>query len=407
MRSISPSAAIAVAMAASALAAPAPQSNGGLTDIITSYAQGLKNATIRTSEGGHALCIGGYLEISASANNFAINFPEPANKSALTDLLVRSSQYNSTVAEEVISGKSVVTGTWNIYSQLCFPLADGAINTTTVQFLIHGLGADYNYWDNAPGYSYVDYAAQQGYTTFIYDRLGAGRSDHPDPIATVQGPMSLEIAHQLIQLLRNGGIAGQTFRHVIGVGHSFGSFTTNAVAVKYPADFDAIVLTGYSTSDGGTLLAFIGGGLTIAADAVPSRFGDLAPGYTTGANMQGLQFSFFREPAFDPDLLALCEQTKGTISVGEFLTTSTLQGVATNFTGPLYVVDGEHDLPNCYANCYEPQNWAASLKPSLFPNAKNSSDWYIQPGAGHFINYHYGAETSWQNVQAFIKKHGF
>ena len=61
-----------------------------------------------------------------------------------------------------------------------------------------GGGFDRSYWNVAPGYSYVGCAAEQGYATFLYDRLGWGLSDHPDPLEIVQLELQVTIAHELI-----------------------------------------------------------------------------------------------------------------------------------------------------------------------------------------------------------------
>jgi pimeloyl-ACP methyl ester carboxylesterase len=403
-----------IALAANAIAAPTASAAPATASLPSStlgnlqaYTKGFRNVTIRTSAGGHALCVGGTLDVTASAKSLKVDFPENANRTVVTGLFVQSFATNSTIEEDVVTGQGLVSGTWSIYSQLCFPLSTGTINATSVQFLTHGLGADHTYWDNAPGYSYVDYAAQLGHTTFIYDRVGSGRSDAPDPANVVQANLHVEIGHQLIQLLRTGGLAGQTFQNVVAVGHSFGSFMTNALSIRYPKDADALVLTGYSKSFSGMPIAFAGGDLISASEADPLRFANLPAGYVSSATIRGTEFAFFRAPYFDPAILNLAERTKGPISFGEYLTTNTLQGVAANFTGPIDVVCGEHDLPGCQGNCYLPHNWISALKDELYPNASNGSDWYIQPGAGHFFNYHYGTDKSWAHIQNFIARNGF
>jgi pimeloyl-ACP methyl ester carboxylesterase len=185
---------------------------------------------------------------------------------------------SATIGKQLVVGTSDVSGTYGIYSQLCFPSATG-INATTIQFLIHGIGSERGYWNVATGYSYVDFAAEQGYTTFFFDRLGTGLSDHPDPIQTVQLPIQLENAHQLVHLLRNGGISNHVFKHVIGVGHSFGSFQVNGLTTKYPDDLDAAVLTGFSHDTSGFAIAFSGAGLAIASQSQPLHFAALSNGY--------------------------------------------------------------------------------------------------------------------------------
>jgi hypothetical protein len=160
------------------------------------------------------------MDVTASATNLQIKYAEPANQTALTELILESFQINSTLDAQLLGGQTTINGTYGIYSQLCFPASTGTISATIIQFLIHGSGFDRTYWNVAPGYSYVDYAAEQGYTTFFYDRLSIGLSDRPDAIQVIQIEWQVAIAHELVQLLRSGGIASQKFEKVVGVGHS-------------------------------------------------------------------------------------------------------------------------------------------------------------------------------------------
>lgn len=187
--------------------------------------------------------------------------------------MLENYQINSTLSKRVIGGQSHVSGNHGIHSQISCP--NGTINATTILFLIHGVGFDRSYWNVAPNYSYVDYAAEQGYTTFFYDRLGTGLSDHPDPIQTVQVELQVAIAHELVQLLRTGGISNLTFEHVVGLGHSFGSIQTVGLTSQYPDDLDAAVLTGFSTSTSGQAIFFSALDLTIASQNQPLRFSGL------------------------------------------------------------------------------------------------------------------------------------
>lgn len=381
------------------------QPQTSFAEIPTGYMMGFKNPSIQSSVGGQAICISGTVDVTASGNNFQIKSEEPANQTAVTELLVETVQINSTTAQQLVSGQHLVNGTFAIYSQLCFPNATGAINATTIQFLIHGSGFDRNYWNISPGYSYVDYAAEQGYTTFFYDRLGTGLSDHPDAIQTVQLGLQVAVAHELVQLLRTGGISDHLFEHVVGVGHSFGSLQTNVLTSQHPDDLDAAILTGFSTDMSGMPVAFAGLDPTIASQIQPIRFSGLSNGYLTGNAIEGTQFFFFRAPGYDPELLNLAEANKQTISVGEFL--SIMPVVAPNFTGPIDVVNGENDLPNCHGNCLVPNNKAAAVKDMFYPAASNGSSWYLGAGAGHGLNMHYAAPMAYEHIQKFIKKNGF
>lgn len=84
--------------------------------------------------------------------------------------------------------------------------------------------------------------------TLSYDRLGVGRSSHPDGIQTVQ--INYEIAQSIgiAQALRNGYLSDLgKFTTVVGVGHSYGSnLLTGAAAMEAGNVFDALILTGFT-----------------------------------------------------------------------------------------------------------------------------------------------------------------
>lgn len=210
---------VASTLAGLASAAPAASSQW---PPYTNLMKGFKNATVRSSLGGHAICIEGTIEVTASATNTKLNLDQPKDQIELTNLVLELTQINSTFVERIVGGPAQVNGTFGIYSQICFPTKTAPTNSSNIQFLVHGGGFNRLYWDNAVGYSYVDYAAEQGYTTFSYDRLGTGSSDHPDPISVVQTTLHVAIAHELITLLRSGDISSSKFDHVVGIGHSYG-----------------------------------------------------------------------------------------------------------------------------------------------------------------------------------------
>ena len=82
-------------------------------------------------------------------------------------------------------GTQTQTNSYMISGTLCTPRhTSNTTQTTNVQLLVHGAGYDSSYWDFSPDgktddYSYVSAAAAAGLTTFRYDRLGTGLSDHP------------------------------------------------------------------------------------------------------------------------------------------------------------------------------------------------------------------------------------
>ena len=262
------------------------------------YSAGFNSSVTVPSTGGGASCITGSVQVAVTSNNIQLSYTGPANQLAATETIQEMLQANP---KSILGGVNPITGTYSIYSKLCLPSnPTAAKNVQTVQFLTHGDTLDSTYWDIAPGYSYVDAAAQAGYATFSYDRIGVGQSQHPDPVQVVQGPLQVEIAHFLVSQLRGGRFGGYSFKNFIGVGHSAGSTVTQGQTSKYPKDFDAIILTGTSTVItyvAPTLASF---NFIIANTDVSGKFKGIANGYLTQANQEGIQFSFFRYPNFDP-----------------------------------------------------------------------------------------------------------
>lgn len=133
-----------------------------------------------------------------------------------------------------------------------------------------------------------------------FDRLGVGASDHPDPIQIVQVPTQVEVLHGIVSALRAGKLVGQAFKNVVGVGHSLGSIQTVGVAAAYPKDFDAVVLTGFSTNASAVPFVFADFNPTIASQNSPARFRGLANGYFVFNNQISDLTAHWAYPFYDP-----------------------------------------------------------------------------------------------------------
>lgn len=262
---------------------------------------GFVNPTTVLSVGKKASCVTGLLDVAVTATNQKFRYSGPASQLEATGTVQELVQANSTLYQTVLEGPSNISDTYQIWAKLCVPRhrAEGH-SVQTIQLLTHGGALDSGFWDFAPGYSYVDAAAEAGYSTLSYDRLGTGRSDHPDPIQVVQGSIQVEIVHALVQLLRAGRIGGQAFPSVVGVGHSAGTAITLAVTARYPKDLDAVILTGTSASTTYIPVTFAALSLIIANQDPSGRFARLSNGYLTPSTLEGFQLTFFRYPFFDP-----------------------------------------------------------------------------------------------------------
>ena len=137
-------------------------------------------------------------------------------------------------------------------------------------------------------------------------------------------PLEVAILHELVEKLRAGHFSSNAFGKVVGVGHSFGSILTQAVTTQYPTDFDAVVLTGFSVDQSGLAPFLTSQNFVIASQNQPFRFSSLSNGYLVAANPTSVQYGFFRAPDFDPAVLSLAEATKGSVTLGELFSLSSV-----------------------------------------------------------------------------------
>lgn len=373
----------------------------GLATTFPERSAGFKDPRVSKSANGTATCITGIISVTASATNYKFNFQIPQDQETVTQVIASMLSAGSTFSQDIMAGNGTVSGTYDINAQICYPST--GINPKAVQFLTHGVGFGLGYWDFAPGYSYIDVAASAGYTTFLYDRLGVGKSSTPDPITIVQAPLELSIAHALVQMLKTGSIASTKFESVIGVGHSFGSEITQAITVQYPTDLVAAVLTGFTMGQAGLPTFVTSLDLQIAAQNNP-RFARLNNGYIVTANRIGNQFAFLKYPGFPVANLALVEASKETLTFGELFSQADLVQTATRFTGIVHVVNGDSDWPFCMGNCTYPTDLSATVK-NLYPAVK-AFETYLAPVAGHGLNVHFSAKGAFEQIQRFLKKNG-
>ncbi|KAI4122377.1 MAG: hypothetical protein LQ338_005850 [Usnochroma carphineum] len=366
---------------------------------------GSNTLTSRTVS-GKSTCFTQNLKVSATTDNIRILLSSPVNQTVATEYLVELLQSNSDLPARVNGGRNTIRDTYSIYGQLCVPSDPRtAKSARTIQFLSHGDTLDHTYWDIAPGYSYIDAAVAAGYATFSYDRIGVGKSQHPDPLQVVQGPLQVEIAHSIVTMIRNDQIGPHSFKNVVGVGHSAGSTVTQGVTAKYPQDFDAVILTGTSVSADFVNTALASFDMTIANLDASGKFPGLPNGYLVQPNPQSIQFPYYRFPNFDPQVFAAQVASKQTQTFGELLTLGTIVAPSAQFRGAVDVVLGENDLVFCGGDCTKPQDQSALVAPVFYPAASHTQH-YIVPGAGHSIFAHYSAGMAFAHMLSFLKSNG-
>ncbi|KZT59596.1 alpha/beta-hydrolase [Calocera cornea HHB12733] len=307
-----------------------------------------------------------------------------------------------------MTGTNSSSGTYTLSGTLCVPKA-GDQHVGTIQLLVHGIAFDSTYWDfsyQPQKYSYVYAAAEAGYTTFAYDRLGTGKSDKPDGYHVVQSPTDLQILISFISLLHEGKIGGKTYKKIIGVGHSYGSIQLAAASAVVPAQLSALVLTGFSANASYIPQFETSNAFTRADMTFPSRFAGLAGEYVVSGLPQSSQINFLLYPYYDPDAAEVQWETSQPVSMGVLFTLGAIGGAASGFTGPVHVVTGDSDWVFCGSQCgIRPDGVHTILElvgPTVFPKSDDFSV-YSPANTGHGLNLHYTAPESYADIMGWLK----
>ncbi|MDP5007995.1 MAG: alpha/beta hydrolase, partial [Glaciimonas sp.] len=217
--------------------------------------------------------------------------------------------------------------------------------------------------------------------------LGTGLSSHPTPkLLTLDN--QVEALHQVVQAVRTGVVTGAPVSRVILVGHSLGSILAAADQVRYPADADGLILTGYSHMNNpvgiGALLS-----TSLWSAQLDSRFSadGLPLGYFT--TVPGIRPVLFYAPlTADPTVQAVDEELKETTAhaieaVGFGLGSGTVGTLS--IAVPVLVAAGELDLfvcglPTCMAH-----------EPAFYQGAAGKVTAISIPATGHNLNLSYSA----------------
>lgn len=169
--------------------------------------------------------------------------------------------------------------------------------------------------------SFVQAAANSGYATVAYDRLGVGRSSKPNGINVTQSPTEVEIANAVAEHLRNGTLvpdnAVAPVSQVVAVGHSFGAVQSHGIATLHPGSIDAVVLTGFSIDSMGVPL-FLSAEVYAPANQVnATRFGNYSNEYLLSGTQQGDRQLFFYNGGYAEDVFVKGQAAKQTVTIGE------------------------------------------------------------------------------------------
>lgn len=331
------------------------------------------------------------------------------------------STWNSPQYPERISKNITISKTYDIFATLCVPPNGSKKNL--LQIATHGGGFDSRYWDpevEPEKYSYVHATLEKGYSILTYDRLTAGKSAHPDAYTEGQLNADIGILRGITEIVRSGKLASYAsntidFDKIIHVAHSFGSFITYSLTSMYPELSDAAVLTGYLPSNESGSIPFSAGDVQYAPEVDPKLFSDSKSGYIVTGSKNALQVQFFSSRAnktagvggFDPKLLDLAWETRQPITVSDIESAQDIlinNPIAAEFTGPVQFLSGAYDWLQCLGYC-EGTIDLETLK-MKYPKAKDV-EFFLQPGTGHGLPFHYGAKAGFQKTFDFLERNGF
>ena len=280
--------------------------------------------------------------------------------------------------------------------------ARGAIQHKTIQVLIHGGTYDHLYWDfpfEPETYSYVEAVTAAGYATLALDRIGSGESSHPAPGIALNLRVGAFTVHQVVQALRAGLLLVPAFgfvraERVMLVGHSLGSFIAVAEAGTF-GDVDGVLLSSFAHVSGpSTILArqlvypaafdpkFAGSGLPLDyLTTLPGRRDDL----------------FYFTPMADPEVIAVDEELKQTVTVGELIDGPNVTPLAINIHVPTFISIGDFDFFGCFPpSCTAYDFLGKELTPANY-SADACVEGAIIPEMGHDQNLHVNAQD-WFDV---------
>ncbi|MCJ1461462.1 hypothetical protein MMC07_000059 [Pseudocyphellaria aurata] len=299
------------------------------------------------------------------------------------------------------------TASYEIAATFCTPERGGA-HSKTVLLATHGLGFDSSYW-NSPyepdNYNFVQFAVARGYSVFFYDRLGVGKSTKVSGY-DVQLSIGIAVLSSLAKSVRQGRYTtiGKP-KHLVLVGHSFGSFSTNGVVAREPDIADAAILTGYGLNETNPQVVLEEFAPRIARLQRRRAFAAFDSGYITSGDIFGTIQPFFKAPAYDRRVAAFADATKQPFSISELVSLfpQLVQSDAPRFKGPTFVITGEYDAILCAGYC------PGNLDQPIRTYFRGSSDFqsYIQPGAGHGLNYAINATGAYSVIFDFLRKHDF
>lgn len=355
------------------------------------------------------------LFVQAKANSMNVEFTnvddDYSNATYVTQTLLdyATQMTNWTQAHMPSKNLKPFAATYKIKAHYCTPISHAKTNSSLI-VAVHGIGFDSAYWDVAyeSSYSFVKHAASHGYSTFIYDRIGCGQSEAPSTggFSAIQSPTEVSVLESILTQLRFDKLVGnKNHGKITLVGHSYGSAQSQAISSVAPNLIEGLVLTGFSMNSSSVADFILSGTLTIAnqVSTLPQLQNRPDIWIATASAIADVQ-QFLNPPYYSLGAANYGRTIANPVTLGGLLTQGAIGGMATNYTGPVFVIDGAADLPFCGRNCYAPApsdgDQAQAVK-ALFPATSNFSS-FILPHTGHGIALSDTSSEASEQILSFI-----
>lgn len=326
-------------------------------------------------------------------------------------------EYSTTTAaytqRHITQEKRTVNATYDIYGQYCTPKR-GARAGSSLLVAVHGGGFDHGYWDfKYKDYSFVSHAASHGYAVFAYDRLGCGKSSKPSKggFSVVQAPHELAILQEILRQARETTNVGGRTKHgkITLVGHSYGSAQSQAASAQSPELVDGLVLTGFSTNSTGQNPFVLSGTIT-TANQIPDlpHLKKYPSIWVASASATGNLYAFTDPFYVEQAAAELSRSYTQPVTLGVLLSFAAISGPSLTYDKPVFVLNGQEDLPLCYRNCSTIDESGMTIIQSvskLFPHGKNFTVATL-PHTGHGIAFHPTAPQGNEDILSYLIANG-
>ncbi|KAI9673741.1 MAG: hypothetical protein M1829_003978 [Trizodia sp. TS-e1964] len=346
--------------------------------------------------------------LTITSENLLWTYPPFADNYAVSEFSDAATARDAPSAFRPFSGSQNATASYVLGARYCSPKGSSpSSNRNTTFVATHGINFDGSYWDSpiSPAeYSFADFVIARGYSVLFYDRLGLGKSSRISGYVN-QASIQIALLAQLTAQLKAGRLdAGKVpapARTVL-IGHSFGSALSNGLVAADPGAADALVLTGFAhQAEAQNFDGLISAWQAKIASGVSRRFRDHDSGYLTPVDLFANIYTFFRAPYYDREVAVQVDRRKQPFAITELISLLAVRFQAPLFSGPVLIITGEKDFIFCASDCKG--DVLSRPAASYFSGAKEFAT-YVQPGAGHGLNFAKNATGAYAVITDFVAR---